>query len=114
MAHRYRIKTAWTSYLSIQAIWLALVLATPPLLGLYPSRLWAMPFCGVTALGGLHMMVFYREYNALLRKTVRLFPFERYVLRYLAPAQRDPRHFLLFGSGYMLFGVVLAALVIVA
>jgi len=114
MAHRYRIKTAWFTYLSIQAIWLALVVATPPVLSLYPSKLWAVPFCGITAAGGLHMMVFYREYNALLRKTVRLFPFERYVLRYLAPTQRDPRHFLLFGSGYTLFGLVSAALVAVA
>jgi hypothetical protein len=114
MAHRYRIKTAWFTYLGIQVFWLVLVLATPPVLGLYPSRLWAVPFCAVTAMGGLHMMVFYREYNALLRKTVRLFPFERHVLRYVAPVQRDPRHFLLFGSGYTLFGVVSAALVVAA
>ncbi|MGI8909682.1 MAG: hypothetical protein ACR2JR_03890 [Rubrobacteraceae bacterium] len=114
MAHRYRIKTAWFTYLGIQGIWLSLVLATPVVLSLYPSKLWAVPFCGITAAGGLHMMVFYREYNALLRKAVRLFPFERYVLRYLVPARRDPRHFLLFGSGYTLFGVVSAALVIFA
>ena len=114
MAHRYRIKTAWFTYLGIQAFWLVLVVATPLALSLYPSKLWAVPFCGITAAGGLHMMAFYREYNALLRKAVRLFPFERYVLPYVAPAQRDPRHFLLFGSGYTLMGVISAALVIVA
>ncbi len=114
MAHRYRIKTAWFTYLGIQVVWLILVLAAPLVIGLYPSRLWAVPFCGITAAGGIHMMVFYREYNALLRRAARRLPFERYVLRYLVPAQRDPRHFLMIGSGYALFGVISSALVVAA
>lgn len=114
MPHKYRIKAAWLSYLSIQVFWALCVVLIPVALSFYPSRFWALPFCIVTASGGLHMTLFWREYNALLRKTIKLLPFERYVIRYLAPAQRDQRHFLLFGAGYTLFGVVSAALIVLA
>ena len=46
------------SYVTIQVIWLLCVLVTPPALKLYPSKLWALPFCLVTVANGLHMIFF--------------------------------------------------------
>ncbi len=114
MAHKYRIQSAWASYLGIQTFWVLCVLLTPPGLGLYPSKLWALPFCFVTAAGGLHMVFFRYEYNALLRKMVRRFPFSRHLIRYLTPAQRDPKYFVPIGTAYTLAGVASMALVVLA
>ena len=114
MPHPFRIKSAWTSYLAIQIFLALCVVLVPVALTVYPARLCALPFCAVTTAGGLHMVHFSYEYNALLRRIVRLFPFERFVLRYLTPAQRDPRHFTLLGSVYTLVGVVSAVLVLTA
>lgn len=108
MPHRYRIKAAWLSYLSIQVFWLLCILVTPVLVGLYPSRFWVIPLCCVTAANGLHLTFFRREYNALLRKATALFPYARY----LTPAQTDPKYFLPFGLAYTLFGLIPIALVI--
>lgn len=112
MVHRYRTKSAWISYLSIQTFWVLCALLTPVAVSLWPSKLWALPFCTVTAAGGLHMTFFWREYNALLRKMMRLVPFSRLLIRYLTPSQRDPSHFLTLGVIYTLAGIVSAALVI--
>jgi hypothetical protein len=107
MAHKYRVKTAWVSYLGIQVFWVLCVLVAPFAIAHYPSRFWALPFCAVTVAGGLHLSFFYHEYNALMRRAGRLFPYARY----LTPAQRDPRHFQIFGLVYTLFGVASALLV---
>jgi hypothetical protein len=45
---------------------------------------------------------------------VRLFPFERFVLRYLTPAQRDPKHFGALGIVYAMVGFASATLVLMA
>lgn len=108
MAHKYRVKMAWFSYLGIQMFWLLCVLLVPLALTQWPSRFWALPFCFVTMAGGLHLSLFYHEYNALLRRAARLFPYAQY----LTPAQRDPRHFMIFGFFYTLFGVGSALLVL--
>jgi hypothetical protein len=108
MAHKYRVKMAWFSYLGIQIFWLLCVLLVPLALTQWPSRFWALPFCVVTMAGGLHLSFFYHEYNALLRRAARLFPYAQY----LTPAQRDPRHFMIFGFFYTLFGVGSALLVL--
>lgn len=109
MPHRYRIKAAWLSYLGIQIFWGLCVLLIPVALGLYPSKLWALPLSLVTVANGLHLTFFRHEYNALLRKTVHLIPYARYV----TPPQRDPKYFLPFGLAYTLFGIVSAVLVII-
>lgn len=114
MPHPFRIKSAWTSYLAIQIFWVLCVALTPLALTTYPAKLCAIPFCAITTAGGLHMVHFRYEYNALLRRIVRLFPFERFVLRYLTPAQRDPRHFFSLGTVYALFGVVSTLLILMA
>jgi hypothetical protein len=102
MPHKYRIKAAWISYLGIQVFWLLCIFATPVLVGLHPSKFWAVPLCGVTAANGLHLIIFRREYNALLRKAAGLFPYARY----LTPAQMAPKYFLPFGVAYTMFGLV--------
>ena len=108
MRHRYRIKTAWLSYVGIQVAWVLLVFFTPIGVHAYPSRLWALPFCCITSAGGLHMTFFRYEYNALLRKAVQLFPYARYV----TPSQRSSAFFLPVGIVYTLVGVASAALVL--
>ena len=108
--HRYRISAAWVSYLVIQVVWLACVFATPLALELYPSKLWAVPFCLVTVANGLHMIFFRYEYNAVVRRAVRVLPYARY----LTPSQKDPKYFLPFGAAYTLFGLGSIALVIAA
>ena len=90
MPRAFRIKSAWASYLAIQIFWVMRVVVAPVALTIYPAKLCAMPFCAITTAGGLHTAHFRYEYNDLLRRVVRLFPFERFVLRYLTPAQRDP------------------------
>ncbi len=114
MPHLFRIKAAWTSYLAIQIFWVLCVVLVPVALTFYPAKLCAMPFCAVTIAGGLHMTHYRYEYNALLRRIVRLFPFERFVLRYLTPAQRDPKHFGALGILYAMVGFTSAALIFMA
>src|SRR4029453_19672565 len=87
--HRYRIMAAWVSYVTIQVIWLLCVLLTPPALKLYPSKLWALPFCLVTVANGLHMIFFRYEYNAVLRRAIRILPYAEY----LNPFREDPKNF---------------------
>ena len=108
--HRYSIAAAWVSYLVIQVIWLICVFVTPLALELYPSKLWAVPFCLVTVANGLHMMFFRYEYNAVVRKAVRVLPYARY----LTPSQKEPKYFLPLGTAYALFGFASILLVIVA
>ena len=112
MPHRFRIKAAWTSYVAIQVFWVLLVVLAPFALTLYPTKLCALPFCAITMAGGLHMIHFRYEYNALLRRIVRLVPFQRFVVRYLTPKQRDPKYFIPLGTAYALFGVVSAVLIV--
>ena len=110
MAQKRRTKAAWSSYLGIQALWLVCVILAPLAFGSYPSKYWAMPLCLVTVAGGLHLVFFRREYDEILRKAVRLFPFARQPTL----AQRDPRYILPLGIAYTLFGVASALLVIFA
>ncbi|MGH3144417.1 MAG: hypothetical protein ACRDTR_01300 [Rubrobacter sp.] len=98
------------SYLVIQVVWLVCVFVTPLALELYPSKLWAVPFCLVTVANGSHMIFFRYEYNAVVRKAVRILPYARY----LTPSQKEPKYFLPLGAAYALFGVVSIVLVILA
>ena len=98
------------SYVTIQVIWLLCVLVTPPALKLYPSKLWALPFCLVTVANGLHMVFFRYEYNAVLRRAARILPYAEY----LTPLREDPRYFLPLGAAYTLFGLSSIALLLVA
>ena len=98
------------SYVTIQVIWLLCVLVTPPALKFYPSKLWALPFCLVTVANGLHMIFFRYEYNAVLRRAMRILPYARY----LTPLREDPRYFLPLGAAYTLFGLATVALLFVA
>jgi len=98
------------SYLVIQVIWLVCVFLTPLALELYPSKLWAVLFCLVTVANGLHMIFFRYEYNAVVRRAVRILPYARY----LTPSQTEPKYFLPLGSAYALFGFASLVLVIVA
>ncbi len=98
------------SYVTIQLIWLLCVLLTPPALKLYPSKLWALPFCLVTVANGLHMIFFRYEYNAVLRRATRILPYAEY----LTPLREDPRYFLPLGALYTLFGLASVVLLIVA
>ena len=91
-------------------IWLACVFVTPLALELYPSKLWAVPFCMVTVANGLHMMFFRYEYNAVVRKAVRILPYARY----LTPSQTEPKYFLPLGTAYTLFVFTSILLVILA
>ena len=72
MTQKRRTKTAWLSYLGIQALWLVCVILAPVAFGSYPSKYWAMPFCLITVAGGLHLVLFRREYDEILRNAVRL------------------------------------------
>ncbi len=110
MAHFYRFKAAWLTYLGIQAIWALLVVLTPFAASAYPSKLWALPFCVITFLGGAHLIYFRYEYNAVLRKALRFFPYARY----LTPPQNDYRYFLPLGVLYASAAVVSTVLVILA
>src|SRR5215207_5023288 len=94
--HRYRITAAWVSYVTIQVIWLLCIFVTPPALKLYPSKLWALPFCLVTVANGLHMIFFRSAYNAVLRRAIRIRPYARY----LSPLREDPRYFLQLSAAY--------------
>ena len=98
------------SYVTIQVIWLLCVLITPPALRLYPSKFWALPFCLVTVANGLHMIFFRYEYNAVLRRAMRIIPYAQY----LTPQREDPRYFLPLGGAYTIFGLVSIVLLIVA
>ena len=98
------------SYVAIQMIWLLCVLITPPALKLYPSKLWALPFCLVTVANGLHMIFFRYEYNAVLRRAARILPYAEY----LTPLREDPKYFLPLGAAYTLFGLASVTLLIVA
>ena len=98
------------SYVTIQVIWLLCVLITPPALKLYPSKLWALPFCLVTVANGLHMIFFCYEYNSVLRRAIRILPYAAY----LTPLRDDPKYFLPLGAAYTLFGVASIVLLIVA
>lgn len=98
------------SYLVIQVIWLVCVFVTPLALELYPSKLWAVPFCLVTVANGLHMIFFRYEYNAVVRRAVRILPYARY----LTPSRTEPKYFLPLGAAYALFGLASIVLVIVA
>jgi hypothetical protein len=103
-----RRKTAWSSYLGIQAFWALCVVLVPLAFGAYPSKYWALLFCLVTVAGGLHLIYFHREYDHILRKAAGFLPFSR------RPgwAGTDPRYLLPIGIAYSLFGVVSALLVI--
>ena len=98
------------SYVTIQVIWLLCVLITPPALKLYPSKLWALPFCLVTVANGLHMIFFRYEYNAVLRRAARILPYAEY----LTPLREDPRYFLPLGAAYTLFGLASVELLFAA
>jgi hypothetical protein len=91
-------------------IWLVCVFVTPLAVELYPSKLWAVPFCLVTVANGLHMMIFRYEYNAVIRKAVRILPYARY----LTPSQTESKYFLPLGTAYALFGFASILLVILA
>jgi hypothetical protein len=54
------------------AFWLLCVVLAPLAFGSYPSKYRAMPLCLVTVAGGLHLILFRREYDEILRKAVRL------------------------------------------
>ena len=84
------------SYVTIQVIWLLCIFVTPPALKLYPSKLWALPFCLVTVANGLHMILFRYEYNAVLRRAMRILPYAQY----LTPLREQPRSFLPLGTAY--------------
>lgn len=114
MPHPFRIKSAWASYLTIQIFWVLCVVLAPVALTVYPAKLCALPFCAVTTAGGLHMIHFRYEYNALLRKMARLIPLSETLIRYLTPKQREPRYFIPLGILYALAGVVSAVLVMMA
>ncbi len=86
------------------------VLLTPPALKLYPSKLWALPFCLVTFANGLHMIFFCYEYNAVLRRATRILPYAEY----LTPLREDPKYFLPIGALYALVGLTSVVLLIVA
>ena len=98
------------SYVTIQVIWLLCIFLTPPALKLYPSKLWAVPFCLVTIANGLHMIFFRYEYNSVLRRAARILPYAHY----LAPFREDPKYFLPLGTAYTLFGVASIVLLIAA
>ena len=98
------------SYVTIQAIWMLCVFLTPVGIHFHPTKFWAVPFCLVTVANGLHMIFFRYEYNAVVRRAVRLVPYARYV----SPSQNDPKYFLPFGVAYTLFGIVSTALVLTA
>ena len=98
------------SYVTIQVIWLLCIFVTPPALKLYPSKLWALPFCLVTVANGLHMIFFRYEYNAVVRRAVRILPYARY----LTPSQSDPKYFLPLGTAYALFGLASIVLLMAA
>jgi hypothetical protein len=100
--HRWR--AAWVSFISIQAFWMMLVVLTPVAIGLYPSKLWALPFACVTMAGGAHLTYFRREYSRLVEKFIGLFPASKY---FFAPVH-NPRYYLPIGVGYMLFGAFCA------
>lgn len=110
MAHFYRFKAAWLAYLGIQAIWGLLVVVTPFAASAYPSKPWALPFRGVTFMGGAHLVFFRYEYNAVLRRAMRFFSY----VRYLTPPQNDYRYFLPLGVLYASAGVASAILVLIA
>ena len=96
--------------MTIQVIWLLCIFLTPPALKLYPSKLWALPFCLVTIVNGLHMIFFRHEYNAVLRRAARIVPYASY----LTPLREDPKYFLPLGTAYTLFGVASVVLLIVS
>ena len=98
------------SYLVIQVIWLVCVFATPLALELYPSKLWAVPFCLVTVANGLHMIFFRYEYNAVLRRAMRILPYAQF----LTPLREEPRYFLPLGTAYTLFGLASIVLLMAA
>ena len=98
------------SYVTIQVIWLLCIFVTPPALKLYPSKLWAVPFCLVTVANGLHMIFFRYEYNSVLRRAVRILPYAPY----LTPLREDPRYLLPLVTAYTLFGIASLVLIIVA
>ncbi len=86
------------------------MLLTPVGVNFHPSRFWALPFCLVTVANGMHMISFRYEYNAVLRRAIRLVPYARYI----TPTQNDPKYFLPLGAAYALLGLIPAALVILA
>jgi hypothetical protein len=98
------------SYVTIQVIWLLCIFVTPPALKLYPSKLWALPFCLVTVANGLHMIFFRYEYNAVLRRAMRFLPYAQF----LTPLREEPRYFLPLGTAYTLFGVASIVLLMAA
>jgi hypothetical protein len=56
-------------------------------------------------------MIFFRyEYNAVLRRAMRILPYAEY----LTPLREDPKYFLPLGAAYTLFGLASIALLIVA
>ncbi len=98
------------SYVTIQVIWLLCIFVTPPALKLYPSKLWAVPFCLVTVANGLHMIFFRYEYNAVLRRAVRILPYAQY----LTPSRDGPEILPAAGTAYTLFGLASIVLLIAA
>jgi hypothetical protein len=114
MMRAYRFRTAWMSYAAIQALWVLVVLLTPLAAVSHPSRFWVLPLCAITVVSGVHMMIFWLEYNALLRRLIQLFPPSRHLLRYLIPHQKEPWHFVPLGAAYALAGALPAVLILLS
>ena len=56
-------------------------------------------------------MIFFRyEYNAVLRRAIRLVPYARYI----TPSPNEPKYFLPLGAVYAMLGVFSIVLVLVA
>lgn len=58
----------------------------------------------------MHMIFFRYEYNAVLRRAIRLVPYARYI----TPSQNEPKYFLPLGAVYAMLGVFSIVLVLVA
>jgi hypothetical protein len=56
------------------------------------------------------MILFRYEYNAVLRRAIRILPYAEF----LTPLREEPRYFLPLGTAYTLFGVASIVLLMVA
>lgn len=108
MEFKYRDRSALLTYLAIQSVWGLLVLLTPVAVGLHPSRIWALPFGCVTVAGGLHLVYFRHEYNALVERVAVAVPF----FRHFIPSRPSPELYLPLGVAYALFGIASVTLAV--
>jgi hypothetical protein len=108
MGLKHRDRSALASYLAIQVVWGLLIVLTPVAMGLYPSRVWALPFGLVTVAGGLHLMYFRHEYNLLVERVVVAVPF----FRYFVPSRPNPELYRPLGMAYTLFGIASVTLAV--